>query len=224
MRLLFAVGQMLRFEIRGGRDAARHLDMLRLTPSKRRTVLRSLGRIVRANSKKRVQSQNTVDGGAMAARSPNSKGKGRMLKGLGRRMLVLTEPNSVRVKFRSGRVAYQQQHGDTEKMTAEKMRRREGGVTLSHQDPCTRRQARRLRELGYKIRRGSGWKKPTVKWITANLKMGQAGRIIRILSNETPKTEWDTTLPARPFLGVAEREHRELRNTIANALLRAGLE
>lgn len=213
---------MIRLEIRGGREAQRHLDLLRLTPGKRRTVLRSLGRIVRANTRKRLNSQTTLDGGAMEARSPNSKGKGRMLRGLAKRMLVDTEPNSVRVRWRSGRVAYDQQYGKTEHMDAARMRRREGGVALSYQDPATRRQAQRLLSLGYKIRRGAGWKRPAVKWITSNIKMGQAGRIIRILSNETPKEEWDITLPSRPFLGVTNPENRQLMNAIADVMIRAG--
>ena len=214
---------MLRIDLIGGQSAQRDLDLLRLTPSKRRTVMRSLGRLVRQHSRQRIKTQTTVDGGAMQARSSNSKKRGPMLRGLARRMIVKTDPNRAEVTWRGGRVAYKQQHGAAEKMTAEKMRQRDGGGSLSRSDPCSRRQARRLRELGYKIRRGSGWKQPTLKWIQANLKMGQAGRIIRILSNESPKTEWDTGIPSRPFLGVTAAENRQMQNTIVDVLIRNGL-
>lgn len=209
---------MLRFDLIGGERAARHLDLLRLTPSKRRTVLRSLGRIVRKNARQRIKTQTTVDGGAMQARSPNSKKRGPMLNGLARRMIVKTDINTAVVRWRGGRVAHKQQTGESEKMTPEKMRQRESTETLARSDPCSRRQARRLRELGYKIRRGHGWKQPSLKWIQANLKMGQARLLIRELSGEQPKTEWNTGVPARPFLGVTASENREMRNAIVDVL------
>lgn len=215
---------MLRVEIQGGDRVARQLDLLRLTPNKRRTVLRTLGRMVRANSRDRVKSQTTLSGGGMQRRSEKSKAKGAMLKGLGKRMLVITDSaDTARVTWRGGRVAAMHQHGSREKLTADDMRKREGEGKLSRSDPATRRQGKRLLELGYKVRKGKGWKRPTLRWITSNMTMGQAGSIVRILSNETPKESWDVALPSRPFLGVTAAENRELQNTIADAILKAGL-
>lgn len=215
---------MLRLEIRGVSGVSRQLDLMKLPPGKRRTVMRTLGRMVRANSRDRVKSQTTLSGGAMQRRSAKSQAKGAMLKGLGKRMLVITDsPDTARVTWRGGRVAAKQQHGSRERITAEDMRKREGEEKLSRSDPASRRQGRRLLELGYKIRRGKGWKRPSLKWITSNMTMGQAGRIVRILSNETPKDAWDVGLPARPFLGVTSAENREMLNTVADAILKAGL-
>lgn len=214
---------MLRVDIIGGAGIARELDLLRLPPAKRRTVLRSLGRMVRKNARDRIKSQTTLSGGAMDARSTKSKDKGLMLKGLGKRMLVITDnADSARVTWRGGKVAAKHQDGVTETITADDMRKRDREGRLSMSDPATRRQARRLLELGYKIRRGKGWKRPNLRWITANMTVGHAGKIIRILSNETPKEEWDVKLPSRPFLGVTASENQEMLNTIADVLLRSG--
>lgn len=213
---------MLRLQIDGIRHAGRTLDVMRLPPQKRRTLLRTLGRAVRRDSKNRVQTQRTLSGAPMQARSPKSKGKGLMLKGLGRRMLVITDSaDQVRVGWRGGKVAFKHQFGVNEHFTADKLRQRSGEHNQSGDDPATRRQARRLLSLGYKIRRGRrGWKRPTIAWIQANMTIDHAGKIIRILSNAEPTSEWDVKLPDRPFLGVTPTENAELLNTIIDAMTR----
>lgn len=211
---------MLHLEIKGSKRLGRELDLLKLPAGKRRTVMRSLGRMIRANARDRIKHQTTLDGSSMQARSSKSKGKGLMLKGLGKRMLVKTDADSAVISWRGGVVALRQQEGYSESLTAADMRKQEGEPNLAPSAAATRQQARKLRELGYKIRHGKGWKQPSLKWIVANLKMGQAGRLIHILSRETPKESWDMKLPARPFLGVTEREQAELMEVIAQACLR----
>ena len=217
---------MLDVNIVGARDLAGQIDVLKIPPLKRRTLLRSMGREVRRNSRKRVTRQQTLDGGNMAPRSERSGKKGKMLKGLGKRMLVATDSDSVTVKFRSGKAAYQQQHGVTELFDPDKMARRDKKKP-QHEDkkdrPASRKQARRLLRLGYKIRRGQkGWKRPTIKWITNHIKVGQAGLLIRILSEEEAKKSWEATLPARPFLGATDQEVNQLGNRLADAVMKLG--
>ena len=56
---------------------------------------------------------------------------------------------------------------------------------------------------------GKGAKKPTLKWVTENLTVGQAGyaiRQLRVWAGEMGKTGWTTVLPARSFLGATHQD------------------
>lgn len=65
-----------------------------------------------------------------------------------------------------------------------------------------------MRELGYTVARksGKGRKKPSLKLLMATVSHGQAGQIIRELSNQPSVTAWDIPLAERQILGSKERD------------------
>ena len=104
------------------------------------------------------------------------------------------------------------------------MRQRTGEGNKSLKSPATRKQARKLRELGFKRRRGKGWRgnrwmQPSLKWIEANMSIAQAGLIIRILG-DAPKEHWTTVLPSRAFLGATVAEQAEMVDVLASQIIR----
>jgi hypothetical protein len=109
-----------------------------------------------------------------------------------------------------GYIAGQHQGGRTERRTAAQMRR------WSKTDPssaCSARQAKRLRQLGFKVRQ-AGRKalgRPSLAWIRAHINYGQAGTLIRQLRGDpNGAAQWDIRLPKRAFLGAADQDIRKM--------------
>lgn len=83
---------------------------------------------------------------------------------------------------------------------------------------ATRQQAIALIMANYKVHitgrgkdrviaKGKGAEKtPSIKWITENLTLGEAGLILRKLRKDGGREQWRTTLPARPFLGITPED------------------
>lgn len=141
-----------------------------------------------------------------------------MLRGLSKRMKVYASGDMGKVYWSGGRVAAKHQHGHTEEWDASKAEKRNRSGK-SQDDPATRRQAKRLRELGYRIRRGRGWKRPTLKYITENMTIGHAGAVIRALKGSS-KDKWQVHLPARSFLGVTDTDEDVLLDTLEQLIRR----
>jgi len=149
-----------------------------------------------------------------------------MLRKLGKHMRVYTNPNKAEVTFgnkRVGQIARAQQEGISQEMTAREAAQKYG--TPGKNEMATRKQAKALRKEGYKIRRnrGKGWKSPSLKWITENLKRRQAGLILRILRDEPKgKDKWAIPLPERSFLGQSQNERKQLTNYMLDEATRLG--
>ena len=198
------------------------LDVLRLTAQKRKRITGQIGRKFRVVSRKRLREQKNINGTSWTKRAGKSKRK--MLRGLSKRMVVRADANKVDVGFNNastGRIAKQQQEGMSETFTAAKAARAYG--TPPADAPATRPQAKRLRALDYKIRRGNGkgWKKATLNWITSNLSSAQAGVIIRSMSNEPSKSQWAIHLPARSFLGATQHDINTMVQTVVDQTINA---
>ncbi|MCG7585667.1 virion morphogenesis protein [Photobacterium sp. OFAV2-7] len=184
------------------------LALLALPPRKRTWILKTLGRWEKANVRKRIQQQKDIHGRQLEGRKGSKRGKmmRRMAKGLepyvrDSKTLDLTWRNKL-----TGRIAARHHSGQTERMTKGQLDKRFGKPDYSK--PCSRGMARKLRELGYKVPRnsGKGYKSPSLKQLQNTLTHGQAGMIIRQLSNKPDQTAWDIPLPERQILGSQERE------------------
>ncbi|MCG9552685.1 virion morphogenesis protein [Vibrio sp. Isolate32] len=184
------------------------LAMLALPPKKRVWILKTLGRWEKANTRKRIQQQKDVRGQTLAPKKGKKRGKvmRRMAKGLtpyvrNANMLDLTWSNKL-----TARIAARHHVGQKQKMTKRQMQKRWGTPDFSA--PCSKGQARKLRELGYTVARksGKGRKKPSLKLLMATVSHGQAGQIIRELSNQPSVTAWDIPLVERQILGSKESE------------------
>lgn len=190
-------------------------------PAKKRQRLMwriaKLGIIVAA--KRNQRNQIAPDGTPW---TPRKHGKGKMLKGLPKLLAVreMPEIQGVRIYLKNGRhsngkkpvsaglVGAVQQNGASINMSASTTPRK------SAQDNKHRaalpRQAKKLRALGYKMRQGTTWVKPSSKVIMATLNMAQAGLLIRKLRGTSPKRTWTIDLPSRVFLGVSDDEFNKI--------------
>ncbi|XYB96829.1 virion morphogenesis protein [Vibrio parahaemolyticus] len=184
------------------------LTLLALPPKKRVWILKTLGRWEKANTRKRISSQKDINGSALQPRKGKKKGKvlKRMAKGLtpyvrNANQLDLTWNNKLTAK-----IAARHHVGQKQKMTKRQMQKRWGKPDYSA--PCTKGQARKLRELGYTVPRksGKGRKKPSLRELMETITHGQAGQLIRELSNQPNITSWDIPLAERQILGSKERE------------------
>ncbi|EOX4826830.1 virion morphogenesis protein [Vibrio alginolyticus] len=184
------------------------LAMLALPPKKRVWILKTLGRWETTNTRKRIRSQKDVNGRVLQPKKGKKKGKvlKRMAKGLtpyvrNANQLDLTWSNKLTAK-----IAARHHLGQKQKMTKRQMQKRWGKPDYSA--PCTKGQARKLRELGYTVPRksGKGRKKASLRELMATITHGQAGQLIRELSNQPNITSWDIPLAERQILGSKERE------------------
>lgn len=204
----------VRIDISGHLRLRQQLQLLKLSPARRQRLGGTLARKVRIYSRRRLRQQSDLDGKAWEARK---SGKKKMLRGLSKRMGAKGDHGGGKVFFTdrsTGQVAYAQQHGVPEAWSAEKAEKVYGKP--DYRGPCTRRQARALKQEGYKVRMAGGRrKKPTMKWMLENLTLGQAGLILRTIRDDlNPKKSWVVELPARSFLGVEPRELDELASLI----------
>ena len=212
---------MLSFKA-NNQTALKQLNLLTLNPNKRRRILRGAGRKVRRDSKARLKEQRDLSGRTWQARS-NGRKK-RMLSKLGRNIQVHTSTNDAKVTFgnqRVGQIARAHQDGISQRMTSSKAAQMYG--TPNYDDGATRKQAKALRDAGYKVRkkRGKGWKTPTLKWITENLTIGKAGLVLRILrGNKKGKSSWEIKLAQRSFLGQNQSESKQLTNYMLDEAMR----
>ncbi|MCU8012505.1 hypothetical protein [Shewanella sp. SM74] len=179
--------------------------MLASLPAKKRIrVLKKLGTWERAETRKRIRQQTTVEGTKFEARA--SKSRVKMLRKLGKTLEpYVYSANRLELKHKNtltGKIAAFQQFGGSETMTAAKMAKKDG--PLSYDDPCTKRQAKALANEGYKIRRAKGknYRRATINEIMARMKMGQAGLILRLMRDkrDAPRT-WEVNVSPRGHLG-----------------------
>ena len=217
----------LDLDVRGLLSVEAQLALLELPPQLRRRLLNNVSKRVRSMSRKRVRTQQNLDGTPFAERKGSAKGKKKMEAGLAK-LLQVTRVSSDEAELGwknalTRWVAAQQHNGATERRTAAQMRRWNRvppGVA------CTDKQAKRLRQLGFRVR-VPGKKtlsKPSVAWIQEHVNYAKAGLLIRILNDERTETtgaqSWDITLPKRQFLGVSSgNETSELVNQVFQQIL-----
>jgi len=178
-----------------------------------------MGQKVIKDTRQNIRKQRTVSGSPMAKRKNGGKkkllskmGKGLVTKRSGKFSIVVTWKNG-----RTAKIAYKHQYGITEIGTLRglKKRKQRGDTWFKPDDPASKQQARKLKQLGYKIPvrkfKNGRWKfrKPSIKWIVENMTFGHAGLMMLILQNESPKPApetWQIDVPARPFMGVAPQD------------------
>lgn len=188
-----------------------------LTPQKRQKFLVRMAKHgVIAAAKRNVKNQQSPDGSKWKSRQSNYKKK--MLRNMPKLLHIkeMPETDSVRIylqggnyhsggkKLSAGVVGLTQQNG----MKAT-IRKRDVQSKKSSDKPATKKQAKKLRDLGYQIKSGKRWKRPTVKHICENMDLGQAGLIIRTLSDKPPKNSWVIEVPARVFLGMSDGDYQK---------------
>lgn len=205
-------GQLNKGQLKELRQALRQLDF---PPKKRQRLLWRLAKYGVINAAARhVRQQQTPDGTAWAKRKGRRRGK--MLRNLPKLLHIreMPETESVRIYLQGGGyrnganpvpagvVGYGQQRGMS---VSVKGRQAQKGKS----DPArlaTRRQAKKLRSLGYRVKQGARWRKPAYSEIEGVMRFDQAGLLIKKLSGKAAKAAWTIDVPARPFLGMSDEE------------------
>ncbi len=192
------------------RDMRREIAKLELPDKKRQRLIWRMAKYgVIPAAKRNVRNQQSPDGTPWQARKTRRRGK--MLRNLPNLLHIREMPEIEAVRlylqgggYRSGdkavpagTVGYAQQEG----MKAN-VRARGKGRSVPAGKMATLAQAKRLRKLGYRVRRGKRWRKPPFKEITETMGYAQAGLLIRKLTGRAAKTVWTVDVPSRPFLGM----------------------
>ncbi|MBD2812727.1 phage virion morphogenesis protein [Xenorhabdus sp. Vera] len=204
-------GQLNRNQLKEMQDALSRFD---LPPQKRQRLLWRMAKYGLIDSAKRhVRNQQSPDGESWPARKSPRRQK--MLRNMPKLLHIreMPEIDAVRIylqggHYRNGKqpvpagvVGYAQQNGMRFQITRQQVKK-----NVDRERMATIKQAKKLRTLGYKVKKGKRWRKPAIKEITANMKFIQAGTLIRVLSGEEIKSKWEITIPSRAFLGMNEEE------------------
>ena len=196
-------------DARGVLDVREQLALLQLEPRLRRRLLNNVSKRVRTMSRKRIRSQENLDGSPFAARKNPEPGLKKMEAGLGKLMQVTSVTADEAVlgwkNSLTSWVAAQQHNGTSERRTAQQMRR---WNKVDEGSMSTLKQAKRLRRLGFKVRQAGKKRlsRPSVAWILEHVSYMQAGVLIRVLDETRGETtgadSWEIKLPKRQFLGA----------------------
>ncbi len=209
--MMFVGGELNKKQLADLRGA---LASLELPPRKRQRLLWRLAKYgLIAAAKRNVRNQQSPDGQAWPGRQ--TKRKGKMLRNMPKLLHIreMPEIDAVRVYlagggYRNGKtpvsagaVAWSQQNGMRMRINRSAQPREATAGKMA-----TIAQAKKLRALGYQVKRGKRMKKPTYREITETMPYAQAGLLIRKLTGRAAKTSWTIDLPARAFLGMSDEE------------------
>lgn len=225
---------MITINLDGLADIGTQLNQI-VSPAVLQRTLKKIAMKARQNSIDRATAQQDIDGSPFAQRKRERIVRGRnltqkMQTQLAKRLSVfdLTEDGAV-VGWRNPieqRIALMNHAGETKsyskmRFTVSASSDSDNGATSVM---ATRRQAKALVDLRFKVRRpnGRGFYTPTIKWITQNVNIAQAGAELRYLRGGA-KSSWQTTLPPRAFLGVTEADLSAL-SALAKAEIQAVLD
>ncbi|WP_145496199.1 phage virion morphogenesis protein [Yersinia massiliensis] len=202
-------GELSKKQLTELQQALKRLD---LPPPKRQRLLWRLAKYgVIIAAKRNVRNQQAPDGTPWQGRQTNQRGK--MLRNMPKLLHIREMPEISAVRlylqgggYRNGEkpvpagvVGYGQQNG-----MHVTINRSAVAKTVPPERPATIKQAKRLRALGYKVRKGKRWRKPSYKEIVENMRFAQAGLLIRKLSGKAAKSAWTVDVPAREFLGMSD--------------------
>lgn len=204
------------------------LKALALPPAKRKRLLWRVAKNIEIQSKRNIRQQKTPEGRPWAPRKKRRKGqKKKMLTGLQRLIVVSgrSDHNAAQITLKKGTylsgmhgAAIANIHSKGKKVTQTKNGNTDNLNSASGY--CTRKQAKRLRELGYTVwaRRinpdasAKRRKRPTIAWMTKNLKQKEAGLLFRTLKEQagiTKKGSWIIETPPRKFMGASRTQIRK---------------
>ncbi|SFR13697.1 hypothetical protein SAMN04487773_3217 [Enterobacter sp. kpr-6] len=187
---------------------------LELPKAKRQRLLWRLAKYgLIAAAKRNARNQQSPDGAPWPGRK--TKRRGKMLRNLPKLLHIreMPEIDAVRVYLQGGGyrngeapvpagvVGYAQQNGMNVRVSRSSKASKQDAGKLA-----TIAQAKKLRALGYQVKRGKKTKKPTYREITETMPYAQAGLLIRKLSGKAVKTSWTVDLPARAFLGMSDED------------------
>lgn len=208
------------------------IDVLTMSPTQRRKLLREIAKNTRADMRKNIRNQKTVDGSAMTPRS--GKSRKRMFSKMSKGMVTRVRNNhEVVITWKYGsraKLAYRHHHGINQEVSASEASRvsEKKYGTPKYKDKATYAQAKALNKGGFRRKvarkRGKGkavLKRVPKKWIMEKMNRGQAGLVLRLMRTKTRKGKqrWVIKSPERPILGATSADANKYLTAMAqNAL------
>ncbi|MDE1328495.1 phage virion morphogenesis protein [Vibrio aestuarianus] len=190
--------------------AIEQINLLKLDRKTRQRMLKKLGAAVAKTTRKNIRANRDPEGSQWKKRQ---KGRGKMLKGFTKKLKHFQKDDNktllVGWPSARGSVAYQHHHGLAQEsgLSARKRQAKKNNEPNKN-DPATREQAKALRDLNFRLQpqgRQKRGKKPTLKWIIENMKLGEAAKTIQELENKTPARSWEVGRPERRLIGVSPK-------------------
>jgi len=221
---------MLTIKPQDSKKLIRQVRALNLSNKDKKLFHRRIGREVIKTARQNIKQQKTVNGKRFAARKDGKRTK--MLRRIARgsNLKVYAGPNKATVTWPNslvGKVARAQQEGFEDKYTATRMKKERGQPDYSA--PATIYQAKALIKVGFRLNKGkykSGKNKGNTKtrrvsqaWIRENMTLGQAGLVLRLLTDNNAKQNWLVKNEARPFFGLTAERGSSLGNELLNEIL-----
>jgi hypothetical protein len=207
----------LKVDVKGLGGLVKQLRLIS-SPALRKRILKKVASRLIRSAKQRTVTQTDLEGARFAPHARKRKRK--MLTRLANRLKVKVLTDSLaEVGWRNsveGGIAAKQQFGYSQAVNKRNIKDRK---PVNSTEPATRRQAVALISAGYKVKRNAGrigYQRPSMRWITENLNVGQASVILRMLRGV--KDSWKTELPPRSFLGVNELDMKALANAAIEEL------
>ncbi|CNH72246.1 phage-like protein [Yersinia kristensenii] len=188
------------------------LKRLELPPPKRQRLLWRLAKYgVIVAAKRNVRNQQSPDGTPWQGRQTNQRGK--MLRNMPKLLHIreMPEISAVRLYLQGGGYRNGEKPvpagvvGDGQQNGMHvTINRSAVAKSVPPERPATIKQAKKLRALGYRVKKGKRWRKPPYKEIIENMRFAQAGLLIKKLSGKAAKSAWTVDVPAREFLGMSD--------------------
>jgi len=186
------------------------LELLKLDKKARKRVLRALGRYVTTKTKADIRAQRDPDGKPWAKRK---KGRRKMLRGFTKKLKQYQQDDNrtlvVGWPTKRGSVALAHHTGEAEQSGLQKrFNQAKKAKEPKKTDAATREQAKELRALGYRLPpqgRQKRGKKPTLKFITQNMTVAEAAKLISDLENKRPARKWEVDREERRLIGISPK-------------------
>ncbi|WFQ78530.1 hypothetical protein PXH59_12460 [Xenorhabdus sp. SF857] len=205
-------GQLNQSQLKELKKAVNSLEM---PPKKRQRLLWRIAKygVIQA-AKRNVRNQRSPEGESWPARKTPWRKK--MLRNMPKLLHIreMPEISAVRLYLQGGKyppvnaglVGSVQQNGMKARITRKAASESNETKTVDLTRKATIKQAKKLRDLGYQVKKGKRLRKPTIKEITEKMLFIKAGKKIRELSGKAAKSSWTVDIPARTFLGLNDDE------------------
>ena len=199
-------------------DFKKDIELLMLPDKEKKKIIIQTLRRMKDITKDKASNQMTPTG---LRWKPRKHGNYKMLRSIAKKLSVEGDNKKGRLYFKlnkTARIAAEHQYGLDNHFNVSDFKDRR-----ANSEPCTSRQAKKLKDLGYRIPVGrtktgrTKWKNATIKEIKIKLTIDQAGVIIRKMMN-TGKgrglKSWIIPTTKRPFLDERQTINAEIMRNI----------
>lgn len=198
----------------------RDLEVLSLPKEKKKEILVRSLQMIKRQSVKTASHQKEPTGEAW---KPRKNGTAKMLRRIAKLFNSKANGNQGNLYYknqRTGQIAEEHQYGLDHEFDISDFK---GKRSQDEQKPATKRQAQKLRDLGYRKAIGKHRKRLSIKEIQQQLTMDQAGAIIRKMSTKgyvsKGLTRWIIPTEKRPFLDERANENARIVGEILQKYL-----